>query len=309
MLTKSGLRLGVALPQTFLDGKVDRNLVRDFAIRAEEIGYEDVWLTESILGAAATLEPVTLLAYTAAITERIRLGVAVIILNTRNPVQLAKSLASLDQLSGGRVNAGVGLGATTRTYPAFGIGEEHRVARFNEALRVMKALWTEPEVNLEGDFWQLRGASISPRPLQQPHIPIWFGATSPEAIRRAARHGDAWMSAGSSELADAPRQIEDMRSCLAEQGRDASKFTLSKRIYVAVDEDGAKAEQRMADYFGYYYRNPERAKVSGIAGSPSQCVDALSRLRDAGYNHLLLNPVHDFQGQMELLTEKVAPQL
>lgn len=309
MLTKSGLRLGIALPQTFLDGKVDRELIRNFATRAEEIGYEDVWLTESILGGAATLEPVTLLAYTAGFTQKIRLGVAVIILNTRNPVQLAKSLASLDQLSGGRVNAGVGLGATTRTYPAFGIGEERRVARFTEALRVMKALWTEPEVNLEGDFWQLRDVSLAPKPLQQPHVPIWFGASSPGAIRRAARLGDAWMSAGSSELADAGRQIEDMRANLAEQGRDQSRFTLSKRIYVAVDQDGAKAQSRMADYFGYYYRNPDRAKTSGIAGSPARCVEELSRLRDAGYQHLLLNPVHDFLGQMELLTEKVAPQL
>ena len=142
MKTKSGLRLGLSLPQSFPDERIDHGYLREYIRKAEALGFEDAWLTESILNPNFNLEPVTYLAYLAAVTERIRLGVAVIILNTRNPVQLAKSLATLDQLSKGRLTVGIGLGAGTQNYAAFGVPAERRVARFEEAIEVVKALWT-----------------------------------------------------------------------------------------------------------------------------------------------------------------------
>ncbi len=308
MLTKSGLRLGLALPQTFLDRKVDSALVRDVAIRAETLGYDDLWLTEGIVASHTTLEPLTTLAFVGAVTSRIRLGVSVIILNQRNPLQLAKALASLDQLSGGRIIAGLGLGDGTRLYPAFGIGEERRVARFNEALRVMKALWTQPSVTLDGDFWQLQDISIEPKPLQQP-LPVWFGAHSPAAMRRAARQADGWMCAGSTRLEDVVPLLNQMRSSLAEVGREEAGFALSKRIYMVVDVDENRARRRLADWFSFQYGSAERAPVFGLAGSPQRCVEVLQGWRDAGYQHILLNICDDQQAQLELLTEKVVPEL
>src|SRR5262249_14676678 len=151
--------------------RVDTALIREFALGAEQLGYEDIWLTESILGARPVLDPVTLLTYAAAVTQRIRLGVSVIILNQRNPVQLAKALASLDQLSGGRLPVGVGLGGSTAAYPAFGISRERPVARFTESLRVMRALWSQERVDLDGDFFRLAGVSMEPKPVQQP-LPV-----------------------------------------------------------------------------------------------------------------------------------------
>src|SRR5215207_134406 len=156
MVTTSGLRLGIGLPQGVAGGRADTGLIRDFATRAERLGYADLWLTDNLLGGRPHLEPVTLLAYAAACTERIRLGVSVIILNQRNPVALAKALASLDQLSGGRLTVGVGLGGGTAAYPAFGISEERPVGRFTESLRVMRALWSEERVDLDGTFYRLK---------------------------------------------------------------------------------------------------------------------------------------------------------
>lgn len=121
MLTGSGMRLGIGLPQLFPNDAIDTVLIRRFAQRAEALGYADLWLSESILGPRGVLEPVTLLAYAAACTTRIRLGVSVIILNQRNPVVLAKALATLDQLSDGRLTVGLGLGGGTAAYPAFGL--------------------------------------------------------------------------------------------------------------------------------------------------------------------------------------------
>src|SRR5215216_1360 len=236
MLTKSGLRLGVGLPQGVAGAMVDTGLIREFATRAEHLGYADLWLTDNLLGGRPHLEPVTLLAYAAACTERIRLGVSVIILNQRNPVALAKELASLDQLSGGRLTVGVGLGGGTATYPAFGIGEERPVARFTEGLRVMRALWSEERVDLRGDFFRLEGVAMGPTPVQRPHPPVWIGGSAPAALRRAARLGDGWMGAGSARNEDFFDQIGRVRRYIEELGRDEASFTLSKRVYIAVDE-------------------------------------------------------------------------
>lgn len=319
MLTKSGLRLGIALPQVFRDGRVDADLIREFAVRAESLGYEDLWLTERILGTGSSLsdpsrrsgmsalEPVTLLTYAAACARRIRLGVSVIILNQRNPVQLAKSLATLDQLSDGRLTVGVGLGGGTALYPAFGIGEERPVARFTEALRVMRALWSEEQVTLAGEHWRLESVSMEPKPLQQPHLPVWLGGHAPAALRRAVRLGDGWMGAGATRNDDFFDEITQVREYLRELGRDEASFTLSKRVYMSVDEDGAKAQRQLeAALSGQYGR--ARPGV-GVAGTSRYCLEALRSMRDAGLHHLLLHPFGDAMYQLETLTNEVAPEL
>ena len=307
MLTASGLRLGIALPQVFRDGRIDTDLIREYASRAEALGYEDLWLTERIVGGESQLEPVTLLTFAAACTTRIRLGVSVIILNLRNPIQLAKSLASLDQLSGGRLTVGVGLGNGTNLYPAFGITEDRPVARFTEALRVMRALWAEDHVHLESEFWTLNDVSIQPKPLQRPHLPVWLGGHAAPALRRAVRLGDGWMGAGATRIDDFYTEIAQVREFMRKAGRDESSFTLSKRIYIAVDRDEQKAQKRLeAGLSSQYGRYREGV---GLSGTPSHCVEVLRSMRDAGLHHLLLHPFSDSLDQLELLTAEVAPQL
>jgi len=113
----TGVRLGVAIPQTSLSGAFDVRGIRGFLARAEALGFESVWVVEQILGSIRSLEPLTLLTYAAACTERIRLGSAVLLTALRSPIHLAKSVATLDQLSGGRIDLGVGLGGNPRIYP------------------------------------------------------------------------------------------------------------------------------------------------------------------------------------------------
>ncbi|HLZ73245.1 MAG TPA: LLM class flavin-dependent oxidoreductase [Dehalococcoidia bacterium] len=309
MLTKSGLRLGISLPGVFPGDRVDTDLVRAFAARAESLGYEDLWLTESIVGGQGTLEPVTLLAYAAACTRRIRLGVSVIILNYRQPVQLAKAVATLDQLSGGRVTVGVGLGNSTAAYPAFGIGAERPVARFTESLTIMKALWTEQQVRLKGEFWQLEDVSVSPKPVQQPHPPVWMGGHAPAALRRAVRLADGWMGAGGARNADFFTQIAQIRAYMKELGRDEGSFPLSKRVYIAVDHDEDHARERLNAGMTRQYGRAPAGEGAGVAGTPGQCIEILRSLRDAGLQHLLLHPFADSLQQLELLTTEVAPEL
>ena len=146
MKTKSGVNLGISLPYSFPDARIDHAYIRRFVRHAEALGFDDGWLTEGILNPNFVLEPVTYIAHLAALTEKIRFGISVIILNYRNPIQLAKQLATVDHLSNGRLTVGFGLGGGTSLYPAFGIGPEKRVTRFEEAMKVMTALWTQERV-------------------------------------------------------------------------------------------------------------------------------------------------------------------
>src|SRR5262245_42891646 len=169
------MKFGIAIPQIWSAPDEQVNSLQDFLARAEALGYHSGWVQEQILGRTNTYEPVTLLAYAAAATRTLRLGTSVLIAPLRTPVQLAKSLSTLDHLSGGRLIVGVGIGANTRVYPAFGITPEARVRRFIEGIELMRRLWTEERVSFEGRFWKLENAAMAPKPLQKPYPPIWFG--------------------------------------------------------------------------------------------------------------------------------------
>src|SRR2546426_11503316 len=141
--------LAVSIPQTFPGRSIEPRVIREHLARAEALGFHSAWVVEQILGSIPSLEPVELLTWAAAGTERMRLGAAVLLTALRSPVHLAKSLATLDHLSGGRLIVGVGLRGNAKIYPAFGITAERRAARFAESIRVMKLLWTEPRVTFK----------------------------------------------------------------------------------------------------------------------------------------------------------------
>jgi len=309
MATGKTVRCGIAIPQDFIDGSFDVSLLPTYLARAESLGYESAWVQEQIVGAVPILEPVTLLTYAAALTRTLRLGTSVMLTVLRNPVQLAKSLTSLDRLSQGRVTVGVGIGGQTAEYPAFGISPERRVRRFVEGLAIMKALWTQPSVNFAGEFWRLDGISQEPKPVQQPHPPIWFGARQPAALRRAARLGDGFMGAGSSSPQDFKSQVQLLRGFLEEARRDPATFTVSKRVYIAVDPDKARAEQRLRHWFGIRYHNADMASQVAVWGSVGECLEQLADMVQYGAEHLLLNAAFDYMEHLEIFAKEIVPHL
>ena len=301
------VRFAVAIPQVLTQSSADTATLQTFLTRAEALGYESAWVMEQILGQAPSLEPVTLLSYAAAVTRRLRLGLAVLITPLRNPVQLAKSLATLDQLSGGRLMVGVGLGGNTRIYPAFGLSPERRVQRFAEGLRLMKRLWTEDRVTFDGEFWKLENAAMEPKPIQKPHPPLWFGGRQPAALRRAVELGDAFMGAGSNSTAEFREQVAHVRTYLAEARRDPSTFPIAKRVYLEVDPDKARALERLRKWFGLFYGNPTLADRVAIVGDAQECIAGLREVRAAGAELILLNPVFEEVRYLDLLASEVVP--
>jgi probable F420-dependent oxidoreductase len=301
--------LGIAIPQTFLQGPVDRRRLREFLTRADTLGFHSAWVVEQILGALPSLEPVTLLTWAAGLTERLGLGSAVLLTALRSPIHLAKSLATLDHLSGGRLIVGVGLGGNPNIYPAFGLDARRRAARFAEGLRLMKRLWSEPRVSFAGEFFTLEGAAMEPKPLQRPHPPVWFGAHHPEALRRAAELGDGFMGAGSVATAQFAGEVQRLRGFLAQADRDPERFPVGKRVYLAIDRDRDRAARRLGEWFGAFYGRPELAAQVAVWGDVPECLDGLGRVVAAGARLLLLNPVFDEGEQLERIAAEIAPKL
>ena len=306
---KSRVTLGVAIPQTVLQGGFDVPKLRAFLARAEALGFESAWVVEQILGGIRSLEPLTLLTWAAACTERLRLAPAVLLTALRSPVHLAKALSSLDHLSGGRLTVGVGLGGNPKIYPAFGLLAARRAARFAEGLRLMKRLWTEERVTFDGEFFKLQNASMQPKPLQKPHPPLWFGGHHPNALKRAVELGDGFMGAGSVSTAGFLEEIALLRRLLKDAGRDPASLPLGKRVYIAVDEDRARAGRRLAEWFGAFYGKPELAAEVCVWGGPEECVDRLGEIVAAGVGFLMLNPVFDELEHLELFASRIAPKL
>lgn len=299
----------IAIPQVWDRLPVDAAFLQAFLTRAEARGFHSAWVMEQILGQAASLEPVTLLGYAAAVTRRLRLGSAVLLTPLRSPVQLAKALGSVDQLSGGRLIVGIGLGGNPRIYPAFGLSAEGRTRRLVEGLELMKRLWSEERVTFRGEFWTLENAAMEPKPVQRPHPPIWFGARQPAALRRAVELGDGFMGAGSSSTAEFKEQAAHVRRYLAETKRDPSTFTIGKRVYLAVDPERERALARLREWCGRFYGNPPLADRVAIAGDVRACLEGLREVRAAGADLLLLNPVFDEMRHLELFADEIVPAL
>jgi probable F420-dependent oxidoreductase len=305
----SRIELAVSIPQTFPGRPVDPGFIRKHLERAEALGFHSAWVVEQIIGAIPSLEPVELLTYAAAVTTRIRLGSAVLLTALRDPVHTAKSLTTLDHLSGGRLMVGVGLGGQPAVYPAYGLSAERRAERFAEGLEVMKRLWTEPRVSFDGQFFKLKNLPQEPKPVQKPHPPLWFGAHHPNALRRTAQMGDGFMGAGSLSTAKFADEVKLLRGMLIEAKRDPATFPIAKRVYIAVDRDKARAGKRLTEWFGGFYGRPQMAEEVSVWGPPEECIAGLQQVIAAGAGMIMLNPVFDDMEHLEIFASAIAPKL
>jgi probable F420-dependent oxidoreductase len=304
------VQFAISFPQLVGDGEFDPPAWRAYVARAEALGFESGWTQEQVFGSEPHLNPLEVMAYAAACTERLRLGCAVLVTPLYSPVHLAKSLATLDQLSLGRLEIGVGAGGR-RMFSAFAVDPDTYVARFTEGLELMKALWTEPQITFKGRFWVLDGAAMEPKPYQKPHPPIWFGGNHPAALRRAVRYGDGFFGAGSQTTAQFAEQVRIVRDALTDAGGDPTGFKIAKRVYIAVDDDADRARERIGaalQRLYSFFRLPDMTHVA-VFGPPDACVRGLQDVADAGAELILLNPLFDDAEQMERLAAQVVQQL
>jgi probable F420-dependent oxidoreductase len=295
------LALGTTLSHRSPDA-FDMTEVRDAAVAAERLGFRDLWVTQNTLDYVYSFDAVVILTYAAAVTQRIRLGTSVISLPLYNPLHIAHQIASLDYVSGGRAVLGVGLGRDAH-YAEFQVPTARKVRRLLEGIDVIKRAWTQPEVDFDGEIFHVDKAHIELKPVQQPRPPIWLGGTHPDAIRRAAAVADGWMGSGNMTTQAFGEGVAILRDALEAKGRDPASFPISKRVFMAVDEDAAKARAEVERWFATAYRNPALTDRSGVYGTPSQVREQLEGLAGMGANHLLLNTVFRHQEEQAVLAE------
>ncbi|MGH3400056.1 MAG: LLM class flavin-dependent oxidoreductase [Streptosporangiaceae bacterium] len=304
------MRFAIGIPQFYSDGEFDPAAFRADLARAEELGYHSAWTQEQVLGSGPQLGAIETMTYAAACTQRLRLGCAVLVSTLHSPVHLAKSLSTLDQLSQGRLEIGVGTGGQGRPFAAFGLDSGRYAARFSQGVALMKALWTEPRVTFDGEFWQLEDAAMEPKPAQKPYPPLWLGGSSPTALRRAVRIGTGFFGAGSTPTARFAEQVQVVREALAQAGRPAGQFPVAKRVYLGLDSDAGRARQRMnAALEQLYGRRVPDIEAAAIAGTPAACVRELREVAAAGAELILFTALYEPAEHAERIAAEIIPQL
>ena len=242
------MRFGFVLPNNI--GVEDPHSVIELGVLAEELGFDSVWVNHHVLhlgyvkerlGTRPYQDALVTLTWLAAQTSRIRLGTSVLVMPYLHPMVLAKELATLDQLSRGRLIVGLGAGSLPEENAALGVPYETRGAYCNEFLQVLRALWTDDVASFDGEYFHFDNLCSSPKPLQQPHPPIMVGGNRPPALRRAARFGDGWHPMNVSPDG-AARRLETLREQAKAAGREQVPTAVQVRLDMnRVDEDAVAA--------------------------------------------------------------------
>jgi probable F420-dependent oxidoreductase len=236
-------QLGVGLPVSGA-WATPENMVH-VATRAEQLGYTSLWSFQRLLhpvdedwGAVyhGVVDPVTALAFVAGSTSRIRLGLAVVNLPFYSPIVLSKALTTVDIVSKGRLDVGLGLGWARQEFDAVGVPMAGRGARAEEFVACLKTIWTEQDVEYHGRFYDVPLSRVEPKPVQQPHPPVLMGGTADVALRRIGRIADGWISSSRTDLATIGQSVDVVRNEAADSGRDPSALRFVTRGVVRLGE-------------------------------------------------------------------------
>lgn len=243
------MQIGVAVPVS--GSWATTGNVVEIAGMAERLGYSSLWTFQRLLSPLgdgdeplldpqyrSVHDPLAILAFLAGQTRRVRLGLAIVNLPFYAPVVLAKNLTTIDHLSGGRLDAGLGIGWSTQEFVATGTPYDRRGARADEYLRCLAAIWTHEIVDFTGEFYRVPRSRVDPKPLQSPHPPILLGGTAPAALRRAGRSSSGWISASRADLSRIDESIAIVKQAAEEAGRDpkALRFICRGSVKVRHEE-------------------------------------------------------------------------
>lgn len=278
---------GVHLPQ--LGREAGRDTMMKFAVRLDELGVHSGWVSDHVCWPAefesrypytddgsfpapndmAWLEPISTLTFVAGCTENLKLGTTVLILPYRLPVVTAKQLASLDVLSNGRLILGVGVGWMREEANVLGMPFDHRGARSNEQLDVFNSLFNDDEPEYDGNYYQFPKVKFEPKPVQDP-VPVWVGGSTASAFKRVAKYGNGFHAAF-QPLDVIKEEIDEVKRCCIEVGRDPGELTFSTRVYL---DPGEMMENEKS-----------------IAGTKDQMQARIGEMREIGLSHVVLDPV------------------
>jgi alkanesulfonate monooxygenase SsuD/methylene tetrahydromethanopterin reductase-like flavin-dependent oxidoreductase (luciferase family) len=300
-------RLGYLLPtrEQIMEGRPDAAPLLDLATRAEALGFDSVWVGDSVL-ARPRHEPLTLLAAVAGRVRRVELGTAVLLPALRNPVMLAHQVATLDQVSEGRLILGVGFASDVPNiraeFASAGVPFDKRVGRMMEGLRLCRALWTGQPVTWDGR-WQVNAGVLAPTPHRPGGPPLWIGGNLPTSLERAGKWFDGWFP-NTPDAATFARLLAEVRATASAAGRDPTAVSGAMYLTLVVDEDAGRAEARLDAFLERYYGQPAevmRRRQAHYAGSASGVAAWLNGYARAGADHLVLRFAGDHERHLEAI--------
>ena len=292
------------------------------AKETEALGFDSVWVHDHLTWTAEIhrthissgsdqaleshadpdfFEAMTTMAFLAGIVTKARIGMACLVVPCRNPIVAAKQVASLDVLTGGRLDLGVGIGSPatihSREYEVLGVDRRQRGKICDDYIGAMKAIWTTNPSSYEGCFVSFKDAEIFPKPRQKPHPPLWVGGWTEAAMARTARLGDGWLPAWlkPKDIAACFGKVKEMAR---QNGRDAEKIELGIEVYVSIDDDSRRAQENAMGTFqasrGTYERDMtiEFLQQVSLIGSPQEIRDQVAAYREAGVTHFELKFIY-----------------
>jgi probable F420-dependent oxidoreductase len=301
----------------------------DYVKTAESLGYESLFMVEHhFTGQGQVSASLNMLSYLAACTTRMRLGTAVVVLPWHNPVLIAEQVATLDVLSGGRVDFGVGKGYRDNEFDGFCIPMEEATERFDEAIEVIRKAWISPgRFSHQGKRWRFHDVVVEPEPVQRPHPPFWMGAGSADSIRRAARDGYSLLL---DQVADIDEVIEKVRiyreACIA-AGRPYSPMQvgLTRALHIVRnDEERSKALATRKEVLKTIssIARPLKPKAPGsyadpniagddaaLLGTPAEIIAKLRRLQAGGVEYILLVGYGDLNQSLREFAAEIMPHV
>ncbi|HSJ34726.1 MAG TPA: LLM class flavin-dependent oxidoreductase [Acidimicrobiia bacterium] len=323
-------RFGVFLPSFVWadDGPERARGIIDFSRQVEDLGFESIFITDHLFAAKQFysvnfLEPISALSLVAGVTERVKLGTSVMVVPIREPVLLAKQLATLHFLSAGRMILGAGIGWYPPEYAATGVKKSERGARTDEILDIIMPLLEGEEITYDGEFYSIENVTIEPRLAERPEV--WIGGGSQladpgspdlprfvEAVKKRILKSEGWIPRPTCPPEDIARDWEELQTYLSEHGRDPSTLTVAHENFVHVvltnDRDKALAEQH--DAFLKVMssaRGPEYLEKVYLFGTPDDIIESLQARIDAGVQRFMLHTMTPDPGQLEdWVTEIIA---
>jgi F420-dependent oxidoreductase-like protein len=305
------MHFGVMLPQIKRSWEETRNAATTF----EELGFDSLWLNDHLYGVPMPQLPIleawSTLAAVGAITSRAKLGTLVSPVGFRNPALLAKMVATLDFITGGRMILGLGAGWFQMEYEGYGYPfptVRERLQQLEEAVVLTKRLWTETQVTFAGRFFRLEGAFCEPKPVQQPHPPILIGGGGEKILLRiAAEHADIWNNLAVNQN-DLPRKIEQLRHHQRRVERPDGAPVISQQCLVVIGTDAKDAEAKLQKAEVIYGGHMGVRGPLTIAGSPEQCIEKIRAHEELGCRMLVIEFFgRDTREPARLFAERVMP--
>lgn len=294
-MSTSKANFGILLPtrEAIMSGRADPSALYQIAERAEALGFHSVWVGDS-LTARPRIDALTTLAAVGARTSRVRLGTAIFLAALRNPIMLAYQLASLDWLTGGRVDLGVGYGrpkepAAEHEFHILGLDPSARMKMSEELVQIMRKLWRENDISYEGKFTRFDHVTIEPKPVQSGGVPIWLASNAVEpGLKRVGRLADAWIN----NIKD-PRIFgecwQKIQDYAAAAGRDPQ--TIHPSIYFTLAAGGNDAVVEGQQFLAEYYKRPYEAVANAmlcVTGSWAEVMDWIEKYLEQGARTVVL---------------------